>query len=645
MIQAKVSQIFPGANIYSSKPSLLVQINTTQVITQNHNSQENVYARLIHHIKQLQPSHTKAWEQDLSALKNPANDVGVEETIAYLTILFQRWIGYPVSEYSLPTVQTELGDTGQLICIEYCQMNPASNALLTAVNLLSALEQQSNRIDKLQNLPFFQQFIARYISKSADQIKYIREAQKRNIPWHNLGETDEYIELGQGHKIQRVHQNFSMKTSFMATRTATNKYITNNILRSAGIPVPKQFIVTNEQQAIDAFNKLGHHVVVKPLATDFGTAVHPDLKSAQEVTEAFNDAKRYGNVLVESHIPGDHHRIMILLGKHTSSRKQLPAHVIGNGFDTVKHLVDSANQHRQKNGWALIPLDNESQMLLTRQQLSWESVPAQNQRVNLRLQGNLSTGGTMEIVTDNIHPENIYMAQRAAAIMHIDIAGIDFITTDISRPYYENNGQICEINVTPGFIFNEEKILFDEWFPNGENGRIPTLVFVDVDQNSHLHLCINELIEKYQGASFCLVNDQGVFLDKHRLCDNSLPFNKRIRLALSEPRVSAAAIFIDSKEVFAKGICLEKIDALFIAGVANTPENKQYTEKMQAISLLSKLSETQSQFASTKIAKTAQEFGLKIQTLESSSNEQGITNEDAAILHAISNYLNALSIF
>lgn len=650
MFEARISRIYPGANIYGSKATLVVQLNSLQSDDTDQHHEKDFYNDLIRNINQLQPPHTKAWDGDLPGLICPVAKIDLAECIAYLAVLFQRWIGYPVSEYSCQPAEAGLDHNASLIFIEYSQLNPAVAALTATVNLLSILEQHPDRVQHLSEMRVFRQFVAQYVGKPAAQVKFIREAQRRNIPWRNLGETDEYLELGHGRKRQRVFRQFSMKTSFIATRTSTNKSVTNHLLRSRGLPVPPQFVLANEQQAVAAFHKLRAPVVVKPLATDYGTAVHPGLMNVNEVVEAFHVARRYGNVVMESHIAGDHHRIMIINGKFTSARRQLPAHVIGNGSENIRQLVDEANQRRLENGWALIPTDEESQALLKRQQLFWESVPVQHQRVNLRLQGNLSTGGTMEIVTDVIHRDNIVMAKRAAAIMDIDIAGIDFITTDISKSYHESGGQICEINVTPGFIFNEEKLVFDNWFPNKDNGRIPVLVFLDIHRNSHLSNCLTDVLRSNCWSDLCIVNEQGAFLNGNRLCDKSFSVNQRIELALSEPEAAAAAIFLDSKDVIAQGVCLSHIDFLYIADIEGSIQEKEFAEKLRAVSVLSPLSQPLSQFALSTVADAARDKGLRLQSLEDAIDgdakciacQQGITSKDGNLLRRVSAFVASI---
>ena len=70
--------------------------------------------------------------------------------------------------------------------------------------------------------------------------------------------------------------------------------------------------------------------------------------------------------------------------------------------------------------------------------------------VKLALTGNMSTGGISIDRTFEAHPENAEIAEEAARMVGLDIAGIDFICPDITQPVRETGGAICEVNAAPG---------------------------------------------------------------------------------------------------------------------------------------------------------------------------------------------------
>ena len=207
----------------------------------------------------------------------------------------------------------------------------------------------------------------------------------------------------------------------------------------------------------------------------------------------------------------------------------------------------------------------------------------------------------MEVVTDIVHKDNILMAKRAAEIFDIDIAGIDFITSDISKSFMDSGGKICEINVTPGFIFNEVGIVFDDLFPGFANGRVPVVVFLNIGENSSFNCYVSELVNTLRYLGFCLVSDYGVFLNADTICDSSLPMNSRIQVALSEFGVDVAVICVDDHDVVEQGVSLEYIDFLFVIGSESYSDPGGLNETLLAASVLSKLSESANQFSSGQL--------------------------------------------
>jgi D-alanine-D-alanine ligase-like ATP-grasp enzyme len=644
---ANIKRIYPGPNFLSKTPILLVDL----IFSSNESPSVNTGHHLIPELMdKIQPPHTKEWQSDLPTLSAFGLQSTPAETIAYLCVLLQRWIGFPASEYfSITATSDKDGIFHHDIAFEYFQINSAGLAVETAINLVSEFIQKQATVETIQKNAALQNFLKVYVSKPPSHVGFIREAVKRGIPWKSLGETEAFVEFGQGLNRRRVFKKFSGNTSTISTQISTNKSVANNILRSNGLPVPLQRVVTTEPAAINAFHALKPPLVVKPLTTDFGVAVYPGLETEQEVIEAFRAARKYGQVLIETHIPGDHHRIMVINGKFVSARKQLPALVIGNGIHTVRELVNTTNDIRLKNGWNPIPLDVESESLLVRKNLSWDSIPPMGQRVNLRLQGNLSTGGSMEVVTNAIHPENILMARRAAMVMDIDIAGIDFITTDITRPFHETGGQICEINVTPGFIFNEQRILFDDWFPSGNAGRIPIVAILDPAEDGHLGLCIRDALKKFLNKPVSLASEKGVFLDQDLICHEKVSMNSRTQMAISEPGVAAAVLSFDSLEILRNGIAVDQIDILFI--VDNKPKDtSRFNERQKAIAILSNILNNDYQYTTDTSLTTDTSPGESTDNIDASSEEhaecqicgEAISKEDASHIDKFSKWLQLL---
>src|SRR5690606_31559853 len=147
MFEARIIKIYPGANSYSKTATILAQLSSSLANKQERSPKS--YSPLIQQIKQIQPSHTMEWENELPVMSTPQHGIGLEECIAYLAVLFQRWMGYPASEYSSQATRVQFDHESVYIVMEYCQVKPAVAALTTAINILAIWEQQAEKVQQL----------------------------------------------------------------------------------------------------------------------------------------------------------------------------------------------------------------------------------------------------------------------------------------------------------------------------------------------------------------------------------------------------------------------------------------------------------------------------------------------------------------
>ncbi|MEO8749946.1 MAG: acetate--CoA ligase family protein, partial [Allobranchiibius sp.] len=318
----------------------------------------------------------------------------------------------------------------------------------------------------------------------------IEEAVSRDIPWTRLNQAS-LVQLGQGVHAQRIRATMTSRTSALAVDIAGDKSLTNALLGSAGLPVPRSQTVRTADGAAQAATEIGFPVVVKPLDGNHGRGVVLNLRSEDEVRAAFPIAEeqtRRGIVQVESHITGKDYRCLIIGGRMAAIAERVPAHVIGDGEHTVRELVEITNADPRRgvgheNVLTRIKMDDGALELVRSQGQEWESVPAADQLVKLALTGNMSTGGISVDRTFDAHPDNIEIAEEAAQLIGLDVAGIDFIYPDITAPVRETGGAICEVNAAPGFRMHTHptvgepqfiaKPVVDLLFPPGAPSRGP----------------------------------------------------------------------------------------------------------------------------------------------------------------------------
>lgn len=410
------------------------------------------------------------------------------------------------------------------------------------------------------------------------RIPVLRAAHQLNIPFSHLG-TGIY-QLGWGSKARRMDRSTTHLDSAMGSRLAQNKFLTANLLQMAGLPAPVQGAATTQQEAVRVARQIGWPVVVKPADLDRGEGVAIGIKNTESLTAAFNAAIQLSKdklVVIEREVPGICHRIFIAAGQMLYAVKRLPKSVIGNGKQTVAELIREANASEQKRPpWLRskpFPRDAEAVDALAAAGFNLDSVPAQGELAPLRHIESTEWGGIgdthpVDEVTAQLHPANLDIAFRAADLFHLDVAGIDIISPDISKPWHENGAVINEVNFSPllgGSVISKKYIpVFLRRYIQGD-GRIPVDVMVGgkaaMDKARELHH------ERVNRGMKC-------FLTSHELTltasFDEMPFPfislyRRCRALLMNPRVEALVLVVQNDEWLHTGTPIDKIERIITA--------------------------------------------------------------------------------
>ncbi|NNE85889.1 MAG: ATP-grasp domain-containing protein [Alphaproteobacteria bacterium] len=409
------------------------------------------------------------------------------------------------------------------------------------------------------------------------QHRYIIEAARvRGIPVDRLG--DGLFVFGQG-RFRKLHlRHFSDQTSHVGFVLSSNKSLTGRLLSEIGLPVPEQRVVTTRQQAVQAAEQIGYPVVLKPLDSDFGRGVSVGLEDSKSVATAFARAQQYRrSVLVESFIAGDDHRMLVINGKLIATAKRKPAHVTGDGRQTVEELIEEANRSPWRGIKRLrwlprLGFDEETKRMLSKVGYERGSVPTLGKIVQLRNASNLSAGGTSTDVTDQVHPDNRELAISAAAAMGIDIAGVDFITPDISRSYREVGGAICELNTTPGLnphiaIDSPPRDIagpfIETMYPPGAPYRIPIAVITGQSGTADTARLLAHILG-HNGNCVGLATSDGVWVGGKPMSTRALAGQAAAHMVLRNPMVDAAVFAISPTALLQNGIGFDGCDVAAI---------------------------------------------------------------------------------
>lgn len=402
----------------------------------------------------------------------------------------------------------------------------------------------------------------------------VHAAKRRRIPWERL-DGDHLIQLGYGARQRRIQASITGLTSHIGVDIAQDKALTNQLLDALGIPVPAQERVYDEDEAVAAAERLGFPVVVKPVDGNQGRGVRPGIRCAADVRTAFSEARAEGRgVIVEEHVRGFDHRLLVVGGRLVAAARRIPGHVVGDGVSTVEALVARVNEDpRRGTGHnaplTLLELDDEAERMLRRHGYNGDSVPRAGEIVCLRATANLSRGGTSIDVTDRVHPDNRVMAERAAAAVGLDVAGVDYITTDISQSHLRLRGGVCEINAAPGLRMHQVPAegpardvaadVIEHLFPGDATGRIPIAAITGTNgktTTAHMVAAIAEAARQRVG----LTTTHGVYVGGELITEDDASGPASARLVLRDPGVDCAVFETARGGILREGLVFRHCD-------------------------------------------------------------------------------------
>ena len=355
-------------------------------------------------------------------------------------------------------------------------------------------------------------------------------AVERGIPFIRLNEGN-LVQLGHGARQRRIWTAETDSTSAIAESISRDKDLTKTLLASCGVPIPEGRIVGSPEDAWDAAEDIGLPVAVKPTDANHARGVSLELTLREQVEAAYHVALAEGSeVMVERYIPGVEHRLLVVGNKLVAAARGETASVVGDGKSSIVQLIDSQINSDPRCGEdesspiEPVYVEREPAVLLElkRQGFAPDSVPPLGKKVLIIRYGNLA-----DDVTDEVHPEVAEAATLAARVVGLDIAGIDIVAEDISRPLEAQRGAIVEVNAGPGLLMHLKpargkprpvgQAIVDNLFPAEDKGRIPVVGIAGTQGTSLTARLVSWLLQ-LTGKHVGLACRDGLFLDK-RLVD------------------------------------------------------------------------------------------------------------------------------
>ena len=409
----------------------------------------------------------------------------------------------------------------------------------------------------------------------------VRAAEARGIPTRRLN-SGSLVQLGWGSRQRRILAAETDRTSAIGESIAQDKELTKLLLRSVGVPVPAGGPVKDADEAWDMAQEIGVPVVLKPQHGNQGRGVAVNLTTREQVLAAFEAARAEGSsVLVERFAQGADHRLLVVGDRMIAAARRDPPRVQGDGKSTVAELVAVVNSDPLRGddhstSLSKMRLDAIGLAVLASQGFTPDSIPAAGTQVFLRQNGNLSTGGSATDVTDRVHPEVAARVVDAARVVGLDVAGVDVICRDISRPLGEQGGIVVEVNAAPGLRMHLDpsvgkprpvgEAIVSTMFPPGENGRIPVVAVAGTNGKTTTVRMVGHILKAF-GRHVGMACTDGIYIDDRRIDTDDCSGPRSARAVLFNPRVDAAVLETARGGILREGLGFDMCDVAIVTNI------------------------------------------------------------------------------
>jgi cyanophycin synthetase len=410
----------------------------------------------------------------------------------------------------------------------------------------------------------------------------VEEAENRDIPYIRLNDQS-LVQLGYGVNQKRIQATTTVNTNMISVDIAGNKHATKKLLGDMGVPVPKGYRIREIDELEDTVQAVGYPVVIKPLDGNHGKGATVGIKTIDDARTAFEKAKEYSRyVIVEKQLIGSDFRALVVNNRLIAVAERVPAHVKGDGKLTIHQLIDKTNEdprrgYGHENVLTEIDVDGQTLRCISRAGYTLDTVLKKGEILHLKTTANISTGGTAIDCTDEAHPENVFLFERIARIIGLDVAGIDVIAPNVSEPLSETGGGIIEVNAAPGFRMhlapsegigrNVAEHVIDMLFPPGTPARIPIIAITGTNGKTTTTRLIAHIM-KNAGHTVGFTTTDGTYIGNQQIVqgDNTGPVSAQ--LVLKDPTVDVAVLETARGGIIRSGLGFDHCDIGVVMNIA-----------------------------------------------------------------------------
>lgn len=431
----------------------------------------------------------------------------------------------------------------------------------------------------------------------------VEEAERRGIPSQRLN-TGSFVQLGYGAKQRRIQATMTDRTSAIGVEIADEKFRTKEVLSRAGIPVPKGALAQTLEEAIAVAQDLGYPVAVKPEVGHHGNGITANVGNVTDLEAAFTSALELcDSVIVEKSLSGFDFRVLVINGTMAAAAQREPAHVVGDGINSIRQLVDTANRDPRRgvgheNVLTAITVNDMTERLLSFCGYQIGDVPAAGEKLYLKSTANLSTGGTAWDVTDEVHHEVRLMCERIARIVDMDCVGIDIVAPGLDHPLHADLAGIVEVNAAPGFRMhldptigtprNVAKPFVEMLFPPDVDFHVPIVAVTGTNGKTTTAKLIAHTL-KYSGKIVGFAGTTGVEIDGIPIVSGDYSGPEGSSIVLREPTIDHAVLEVARGGIIRRGL---GFDSCTVGVLLNVDEDHIGTDGVENLAELALVKST-----------------------------------------------------
>ena len=507
----------------------------------------------------------------------PAAELSLANVLKLVALGLQAQAGCPVS-FSRCTETVEPG-TYQVV-VEYTEEAVGREAFKAAEQLIAVARGQGDGTFDVDAVIARLRELDEDVRLGPSTGSIVNAAVARGIPFRRLTQGS-LVQFGWGSRQRRIWAAEVDSTSAVSESIAQDKDLTKNLLRAAGVPVPLGRPVDSAEEAWTAAQYIGLPVVVKPRDGNQGKGVTVNIVTRDHLELAYRVAAEYGQPMVEKYLPGSDYRLLVVGDRLIAAARRDPPQVTGDGVHTVAQLVAQVNADPQRgdgHGTSLtrMRIDEIALARLEIQGHTPDTVPAKGERVVLRNNANLSTGGTATDVTDDVHPEVAASAVAAARMVGLEVCGVDVVCETVLTPLEDQSGGVVEVNAAPGLRMHLSpsygkgraggEAIVDHLFAPNQNGRIPVVAVTGTNGKTTTARLIAHLLHT-QGYRVGMTNTDGVYVNGRQTDSGDCAGPRSARNVLMHPEVDAAVFETARGGVLREGLGFDRCQVAVVTNI------------------------------------------------------------------------------